>query len=301
MGGLAWGAGWLVEGASRIGRALGLSDLVVGLTIVGFGTSAPELVVSTGAAMEGSGNMAVGNVVGSNIFNLGFVLGGCALVRVLPTGKTVVFRDGLVLLACSILLVLMLFWDLSLSATDGVILFTLLVVYLVYVYRTSREQVQVEEEGRAEVGRPPMTDAFALAGVGLLTVLFGGELLVDSASHLARAGGVSEWTIGVTIVAAGTSAPELATSLVAVIKGRGDMSIGGLVGSDIFNVLGVLGVASMVHPSAIDASARGSLVALPFMVAAAVFFMRTGWKIRKSEGAILVLLAAGRWAFDVLG
>lgn len=287
------GADWLVESASRIGKKFGLSDLVIGLTIVALGTSAPEFAVTIAAALAGRSDISIGNVVGSNIFNLGFVLGGVAAIRAIKTGPKLVYRDGIILIAITITLRIFAN-DLQLSRVEGAILVSLLLVYIGYLL-WQRETRLTEEMATGEAG---WRDWVKLL-VGLLLVVGGGHYLVEAASNIARTFGVSEWVIGVTIVAAGTSTPELATSLTAVIKGRHGISIGNLIGSDIFNLLGVLGVAALINPHmVIDSGAYMSLNVLIVMVTIVVIGMRTGWQISRLEGAALVLVNLVRWIAD---
>jgi len=286
------GADWVVEAASRIGKKFGMSDLVIGLTIVAFGTSAPEFAVTIAAALKGQGDISVGNVVGSNIFNLGFVLGGVAAIKAIQTSSSLVYRDGLILIGITILLRFFV-QDLRMSSTEGTILVVLLLAYMGFLL-WKREAIH--DEGVA--GQATWTDGLRLLA-GLVLVVGGGHFLVESASSLARVFGISEWVIGVTIVAAGTSAPELATSLVAVLKGRSGISIGNLVGSDIFNLLGVLGVATLLNPRmTVDPQARTSIFILICMVILVVVFMRTGWRVSRREGAFLVVINLVRWIFD---
>lgn len=286
------GADWVVESASRIGKKFGMSDLVIGLTIVAFGTSAPEFAVTISAALRGQGDISVGNVVGSNIFNLGFVLGGVAAVRAIQTSRTLVFRDGLILIGITILLRIFV-QDLNMSRLEGTILVVLLLIYTGFLL-WKRETIH--DEGVA--GQATWIDGLRLL-FGLVLVVGGGHFLVESASNVARIFGISEWVIGVTIVAAGTSAPELATSLVAVLKGRSGISIGNLVGSDIFNLLGVLGVATLLNPMmTVDEHAKTSIFVLIIMVTLVVVFMRTGWRVSRIEGASLVVINLVRWILD---
>lgn len=286
------GADWVVESASRIGKKFGMSDVVIGLTIVAFGTSAPEFAVTISAALHGQGDISVGNVVGSNIFNLGFVLGGVAVVRAIQTSHSLVFRDGIILIGITILLRIFV-QDLRLTRIEGTILIVLLLSYMGYLL-WKREAIH--DEGVA--GQATWFDGLQLL-IGLALVVGGGHLLVDSASNLARIFGISEWAIGVTIVAAGTSAPELATSLVAVLKGRSGISIGNLVGSDIFNLLGVLGVATLLNPRmTVDPHAQISINILIAMVILVVVFMRTGWQVSRIEGASLIVINLIRWIAD---
>lgn len=292
--GLWWGAVWLVEAAVRIARRLGLSELIIGLTVVAIGTSAPEFAVTIGAALNGRGDISVGNVVGSNIFNLGFILGGVALVRAISTTRTMVLRDGGMLIGTSLLLMLF-FLDHQIGRLEGGILIALLVLYLGYLI-WKKEPI---EDG-LPAGEFRWWDVPQLvAGIGL--VIASGHLLVESAVHLARLLGISEWVIGVTIVAAGTSAPEFATSLVAVLKGRHGVSAGNLIGSDLFNLLGVLGLAALIRPLTVEASAVDSIIVLVGMVVlVVVFLMRTGWQISRWEGALLIGINVVRWILDFL-
>jgi cation:H+ antiporter len=293
------GAHWLVEAAAQIANRLGISELIIGLTVVALGTSAPEFAVTLTAAFKNQGDISVGNIVGSNIFNLGFILGGAALFRAIPTNRMLLVRDGLVLLVASVALLLIIGIDLKLNWWDGAILASGLVIYLGILFRQRKAPPGAEEEvGELVSGKHSLARNIVMLVVGLTSILLGSHFLVDSATAIARAFGVSEWVIGVTIVAAGTSAPEFATTLAGVLKQRYDISAGNLIGSDIFNLLGVLGVAGLLRPVEVDPMARFSLAALMAMVLAALFFMRTGWRISRFEGLILVLIAAARWTFD---
>jgi cation:H+ antiporter len=290
--GLWLGAVWLVESAARLARRLGMSELVIGLTVVAVGTSAPEFAVTIAAALRGQADISVGNVVGSNIFNLGFILGGVAMVRALNTSRKLVWRDGMVLISVTFLLLFFL-WDLTLARWEGAVMMSLLVLYVLYlIYQ--RETIADDE---IPAGAFQWLDIpRLLAGMALIAV--SGHFLVDAASTLARFFGLSEWVIGVTIVAAGTSTPEMATSLIAVIRGRYGISAGNLIGSDLFNLLGVLGLASFIRPLTVDASAYGSLLLLSALVILVVIMMRTGWKISRVEGAFLVVVNLLRWLND---
>jgi cation:H+ antiporter len=297
---VAKGAHWVVESAARLAQQLGISELIIGLTVVAAGTSAPEFAVTLISAFRGQGDISVGNVVGSNIFNLGFILGGCAVVRAIPTSRLLLWRDGSVLGATTLLLLAMIGWDLRLDHTDGVVLFTLLLVYLAYLYRSRQARPGSEDEiGELTAGaKVPVWQEVLMLIVGLICIVAGSHFLVDSATVVARSWGISEWVIGVTIVAAGTSAPEFATSLVGVLRGRYGISAGNVIGSDIFNLLGVLGVAGMLRPVDIDPTSRISLAALCAMVFLVLVFMRTGWRLSRMEGLALIVIAIARWGFD---
>ena len=288
------GSGWLVDSAARIGRKFELSDLTIGLTIVAFGTSAPEFAVSISAAISGNSNISIGNVVGSNIFNLGFILGGCAMISALKTNPRVVYRDGTLLIITTLALVFFLY-DSHMARWEGMVLLGGLIGYLALLF-SKKEPVDEEE---IPGGMATWKD-IPLLLLGILAVAAGGHLLVDSASNIARFLGVSEWVIAVTIVAAGTSAPEFATSLMAAARGKAGMSLGNLIGSDLFNLLGVLGVAGIIRPMTVTGSSFSSVVMLVGMCVVVVVFLRTGWKLSRWEGAILVVLGLIRWILDFL-
>ena len=285
------GAVWLVDAAARVAKHFGISELVIGLTVVAFGTSAPEFGVTILAAIRGMGDISVGNIVGSNIFNLGFILGGTAIIHSLKTTRTVVFRDGIFLLFGGILLSVFL-WDLTLSKIEGIILFTLLVLYLLYLY-VNKETIETDDPTNAMNRSDPI-----LLFVGIGMVLVGSHFLVESAVNIARFIGVSDWVIGATIIAAGTSAPEFATSLTAAIKSRYGMSVGNLIGSDIFNLFGVLGIAGIMRNLSVGIDAQINLIILTFMIAVVIIFMRTGWVVSRKEGIILVMIGLLRWIYS---
>lgn len=292
---LLWkGSGWLVDSASRIGRKFRMSDLTIGLTIVAFGTSAPEFAVTISAALTGKSNISVGNIVGSNIFNLGFILGGCALFRALKATKEVVYRDGSILIGTSVLLLFFLH-DRYFARYEGIILFAGLFGYLILLFGRKRPLESDVPAGTATWKDYPLL----LLGIGC--VVGGGHLLVHSASEVARFMGVSEWVIAVTIVAAGTSAPEFATSLMAAAKGRYGMSLGNLIGSDLFNLLGVLGLAGTIRNMHVADGAVSSIAMLMGMCMIVVIFLRTGWAISRWEGATLILIGIARWIMDFVG
>ncbi len=291
IGGMWWGAAWVVDSAGRIAKRLGVSELIIGLTVVAIGTSAPEFAVTIRAALNGQGDISVGNVVGSNIFNLGFILGGVAMVRAITTSRPLVYRDGSVLIGITFLLLFFL-WDLVITRWEGAILVVLLVAYIGFlIYKHEPLEADIPE------GDFHWYDILRLA-IGLGLVVAGGHYLVESASSLARAAGVSEWVIGVTIVAAGTSAPELVTSLLAVLRGHYGISAGNLIGSDIFNLLGVLGIAAFIKHLAVDSEAISSMYLLSGMVVLVVIMMRTGWRLSRWEGGLLVLINIARWIMD---
>ena len=291
--GLAYGATFIVDSAARMARHFGVSELIIGLTIVAVGTSAPEFAVTISAAVSGQADISVSNIVGSNIFNLGFILGGVVAVRAITTTPKIVYRDG-GMLAGATLILLFFMRDLQLQQWEGGVLLALLFAYLLYLYTQRDVDLDEVPDGEFRWRDVPL---FAL-GIGM--VLIGGYYLVDSATEVARMLGLSEWVIGVTIVAAGTSAPEMATSLVGVLRGHSDISIGNLIGSDLFNLLGVLGLAGLVQtsPMVIDSAGLSSLMLLSGMVIFVVILMRVGWKLNRWEGVMLILINLLRWIFD---
>jgi cation:H+ antiporter len=305
---LLWkGSEWVVSSASNIAHALGVSDLVIGLTIVAFGTSAPEFAVTISAVIAGKADISVSNVVGSNIFNLGFILGGTASFYAIATTPKVVYRDGFFLIFVTILLSFFLFGTNILNPKisvpgmmtqlEGSMLLVLFFVYLTILF-IKKEKDRSEE---VEHGNLSWKDGVLLLS-GLASVVYGGHLLVDSASSIARFFGVSDWVIGVTIVAAGTSAPELATSLMALVKGKHSMAIGNLIGSDLFNLLGVLGLAAVIkHGLMVSPEAKSSMYMLMAMVVLVVVFMRTSWKVARWQGFLLVVINLVRWIYDFMG
>jgi cation:H+ antiporter len=292
---LALGASWLVDSAARLARHMGISELVIGLTIVAFGTSAPEFSVTISSALTGNPNISVGNIVGSNIFNIGFILGGCVLFVSLKTRPSLVWRDCLLLLAVTVLLLLFLL-NLTISRWEGIVLFALLVGYLVFLF-WKREPMMADDG-------PPIRSAtwrdWPMLLLGLLLIIGGGYFLKDSAEKLARIVGLSEWVIAVTVVAAGTSVPEFVISMIALIKKHHGISAGNLIGSNLFNTLGVLGLAGVIHPLAVEKSALFSIGGLAVLTLVVLVFMRTGWKLSRREGIVLLLISLGIWACNFL-
>lgn len=291
---IAKGATWVVDASIRIARKLGVSELVIGLTIVAAGTSAPEFGVTFLAAFRGMGDISVGNIVGSNIFNLGFILGGTAIIRNLSTNNKVVVRDGGFLLVGTLMLTFFL-WDLSLGLVEGSVLLTMLLGYLGHLF-WNKEPIEHEAEyDDTYKWHDPL-----LLILGLVMVVGSSHFLVDSASGMAELAGISQWVIGVTVVAAGTSAPELATSIVAAIKGNHGISVGNLLGSDIFNMYGVLAVTAMIKDLPVDIEARTNMILLVLMVLLVIIFMRTNWRVSRIEGILLALIGLSRWLYSFL-
>jgi cation:H+ antiporter len=296
---LVLGANALVRGASKLALSFGISPLVVGLTIVAFGTSAPEVAVSVGAVLDGNPDIAIGNVVGSNIFNVLFILGISALITPLIVNIQLIRQEVPIMLGASLLL-LALGLDGTLSFLDGAVLFALLIVYTVFLVVQSRRETQAAKDEYAAEVKPAEAGAWddklpmqlLLIVVGLAALVFGSEYLVTAAISFAKAMGVSDLVIGLTIVAAGTSMPEVATSITAAIKGERDIAVGNVVGSNTFNILGCLGLSGLVSGD-MGLVMAPSLLAFDIWVMLAValaclpVFM-TGREIARWEGAVFL-------------
>jgi cation:H+ antiporter len=251
---LIWGADRFVHGAAAMARNLGIAPLLIGLTVVAFATSAPEILVSVVAALQHEPGLAFGNAIGSNIVNIGLVLGLTAMIRPIKLESATLRREMPALLAVSLLTV-SLFLDTFLSRIDGIVMLTGLVIVMVWLARLglrSAENDPIAQDFEAEIPTDvSMIMATVWLLVGLGTLLLGAELLVDGAIGIAKYLGVSEVVIGITIVAFGTSLPELAVSLASALKGEYGLAIGNIVGSNIFNLLAVIGVAATIEPSAL--------------------------------------------------
>ncbi|MBW1910290.1 MAG: calcium/sodium antiporter [Deltaproteobacteria bacterium] len=253
---LYYGAEWLVKGSSSLARSLGVSPIVIGLTVVAFGTSAPELVVSLISSIKGKSMIAVGNVVGSNICNIALVLGMAAALRPLTTDRSVVKRDIPIMLAISLYL-LMITFDSRLGRFEGATLFGGIILYTFFNYYIAMKEPKQESGGAIAASLSDLEEIGYVASrqkqivlilVGIVGVVAGAQIVVESAVKIMTVLGVSEKFIGLTIVAFGTSLPELATSVVAALRKEMDISVGNLVGSNVFNIMSVLGAASLVRP-----------------------------------------------------
>lgn len=295
---LALGGEGVVRGAVAIARRLGLSELLIGLVLVGFGTSTPELMTSIDAAMLGSPGIAIGNVLGSNIGNILLILAIVVLIRPLAVNPAAIGRDGALVIALSIGLALIAVLLGELNRWVGGLLLTGLVLYVVIVWQMERRGGPAtavhEEDGHTHDPVPHslwQSGLFMLAGLGLL--VWGADLLVSGAITTARLAGMSETVIGLTIVAIGTSLPELVATLAAALKGRSDVAFGNIVGSNIYNILGILGVTAMIHP--IPMPADIGLVDWIVLIGSAgllSFFAMTGKRITRLEGAVLLAVYA---------
>ena len=291
LGLVVFGADWLVNGASSIARRAGISEFVIGLTIVGFGTSCPELVVSLTGAIEGNSDISVGNVVGSNIFNVLFILGLTAMV--LPVGMTDKNRRIDIPITLGVThsaVILGITGSMSgpvISRWEGILMLIVFSAYLFYCFKSDSK----DEFSETQQATLSITKSIALTLIGLAGLIFGGDLFVDSATALARQIGVSDKFIAVTILAGGTSLPELATSLVAAIKGKEQLALGNILGSNVFNAMMILGLSSVITPLSFASMTVVDIITLVLSAVLLLIWAYTGRKNRidRWEGAAMLL------------
>lgn len=293
---LVWGADKFVAGASAAARRLGVPSLLVGLTIVAFGTSAPELAVSVTAALKGANEIAVGNVLGSNIFNLLVVAGIGAVVCPLVVSREIIRRDWPLSIGAAAVMLVMLVRGNNITRAEGIILLIFFAAVMTAQIRAAlRARVGMEKE------EEPMRTPFIVLYIvlGLVCIIAGGQLSVDGATGLARALGLSETLIGLTIVAIGTSLPELVTSLAAARKGENDIAMGNVIGSNLFNILCILGISAVLHPIAVAPTA---IIDGAVLVVISVVFWLTSrrGKITRPVGAIMALGYVAYTAYLIL-
>lgn len=304
---LALGGELLVRGAVGMAARLGISPLLAGLTIVGFGTSTPELATSVQAAMAGSPGIAIGNVVGSNIANILFILGLSAMILPLSVNPASFQRDSIALGGSALLATGAVLLGV-IGPLPGVVLLAALTGYVWWAYKSesaSHDAEAVRHEHEAEDRPvPPDTGPVVLAGLivaGLAAAIFGAGWLVDGAIVLASAAGVSQSVIGLTVVAVGTSLPELIACIIAVIRKHEDVALGNIVGSNIYNLCGILGLTALIHPIEVPAEiAAFDIWVMLGVTALLIVQLRSGWRLTRIEGALLVALYAGYTAFLAL-
>ncbi|NJK95156.1 MAG: calcium/sodium antiporter [Bacteroidales bacterium] len=318
IGGIAvviLGANWLVDGASAIAKKLGISDIVVGLTIVAFGTSAPELTVNIFSALKGSTDIAIGNVLGSNISNILLILGITCLINPVEILTATKWKE----IPFSLLAVLVMGIVSNdvlidgansnfISMIDGFILLSFMTIFMVYTFEMARRQsnavpVDIYTTTEGSGSQISLIKAIFFIGLGLLALFFGGKYLVEGAVSIAKILGMSEKVIGLTIIAIGTSLPELATSAVAAYKKKSDIAVGNIVGSNIFNVFFVLGTTSVITPIPFDSSVNFDIGVA--MIASILLFVTTvtfrKQKIDRVEGLIFLSIYTGYIAFSIMG
>ncbi len=296
---ILFGANWLVDGSSSIAKRFGISEFVIGLTIVGIGTSTPEMVVSFLSSFQGKADMAIGNIVGSNVFNTMMILGVTALIAPLAITKSNLKKDIPLNIIVTILLILLgmnftLFGkgQDQLSRIDGVILLT---VFAWYIWTSFRSDTADSEEDGEGIKEYKTGISVLLIVAGLAGLIIGGRLFVNSATELAKMFGVSDKFIAITVMAAGTSMPELATCVVAALKGRGQLALGNVLGSNISNILLILGGAALINPLSFSGM---TYVDLGAVLLSAIFILGSAYFFRKKqldrfEGIILLLMEAG--------
>lgn len=303
------GADWFVDGASAVAKLLKVPSVVIGLTIVAMGTSAPEAAVSITAGLSGSNEIAISNVIGSNLFNLLMVIGICAAIKAFATDMEILKRDMPVNIGATILLLLLLL-DGKISRIEGGLFLLALIVYLVFVVRITlknrKTQVNAEQEEAEEKEGKKLTIPMIILCIigGLIAIIWGGDLVVDNAQRIALSFGMSPMLVGLTIVAVGTSLPELVTSIVASRKGESGLALGNAVGSCLFNILFILGLSSVLSPIIpTGASVIESITDTAILAGISILmliFSATGKKVSRVEGIIYVCIYAAYMAFAIL-
>ena len=296
---LVKGADWFVDGSSSVARLLKIPSVIIGLTIVSIGTSAPEAAVSITASLAGSNEIAVSNIVGSNIFNLLVVIGVCAIIKAFASDKDIIKRDLPINTIASIILLAMIF-DGTLSRIEGIILLVLMVLYILMLIRNALKN---RDEGEDIKTMSPLKSLIFIA-IGIAAIVLGGDFVVDNAKVIASALGMGDMLIGLTIVAIGTSLPELVTSIVAARKGESGLALGNAVGSCIFNILLILGVSATLSPIHLSQiSASEALVDASVLIGVTVLtylFSRTKEKTVRWEGIIYVLVYSAYIAYAIM-
>lgn len=293
---VVYGADWLIEGASFIALRAGISQFVIGLTIVGFGTSCPELVVSLTGAFQGNADISVGNVIGSNVFNTLFIIGLTAMIAPVCVRKNNALRDIPLCLLMTALFIAMGCAGGGISRTDAGVLLAVFVCYLVYCFRSGKDVADEAEDEKGKV-KAVWTAILAIAA-GLCGLVFGGQMFVDSATDIARSAGVSDKFIAVTLLAGGTSLPELATCVVAAVKHREQLALGNIIGSNIFNILFIIGCSGLVRPISFVAITTADMAVLLVSVILLWLWSYTGkrYRIDRWEGAVMLCLFAAYYA-----
>lgn len=293
------GADFFVDGAASLARKMKIPSLIVGLTIVAMGTSAPELAVSISSALKGSNGLAVSNVIGSNMFNLLMVLGICSAIMPIAVNKDVLKRDYPISIAAMVLFVVFIL-DGTLARWEGAVLFVCLIAYIIMSIKLAKSN-KTEDEPPAEFSA--IKCALSIIG-GAAGIVIGGQFVVDNAQSIALAAGMSETLVGLTICAMGTSLPELVTSITASKKGENDMAVGNVIGSNIFNALGILGISGLITPITLQgAAASEAVIDGVILIAASVTALIcciTGLKISRKQGVVLVLFYAAYTAYIIM-
>lgn len=305
---IVYGADALTDGASALAKRFQISDIVIGLTVVAFGTSAPELTVTLMSALKGNADIAIGNVIGSNLFNTLMITGCTAMLAPIAISRSTLTREIPLCIVASLVLIFMandkLFDGLSynrIGRTDGLVLLIFFLIFLSYTFALAKRPGEAQQEGAVVKNMPLWKSVFYIV-IGLACLIYGGQCFVDGSVELARLLGVSEAVIGLTLVAAGTSLPELATSMVAAWKKNSDMAIGNVIGSNIFNIFNVLGVGATIAPMNVGNIMVVDWIMLLVSVLMLLVFGYWGGKrvINRLEGAILTLTFVGYLAYLIV-
>lgn len=297
------GADWFVDGASGLAKRMGVSPLVIGLTIVAFGTSAPEAAVSITSALKGSGGIALGNVVGSNLFNLLVVVGGCALFRPAQIDKSIIKKDfpysilATIVLLCGMFDAIMGDGAAMVSRSDGLMVLAFFLIFMYYTVTSAIGEKQEDSENEEKVALPKL---IIMLVIGLAAIIGGGQMVVNGASDVARAFGVSETLIGLTIVAIGTSLPELVTSIVATRKGEDNIAIGNVVGSNIFNILFIVGIGSAIRSIAVDSVIITDTFILLAISTAFYAYVARKKSVSRNAGIVMVITYIAYMLYAIL-
>ena len=291
------GSDFFVEGSSSIASILKIPTIIVGLTIVAFGTSAPEAAVSITSSLTGNNAMAVSNVIGSNLFNILLIIGLCALLNELKIGEKLLKIDLPFLIAITALVSGFIVIGWNVSRIEGIILLALIIGYVIYLVITAKKGKEADRVEKAKL--TPLKSIIYII-VGFIGIVLGGNFVVDSASYIAITFGMSETLVGLTIVAIGTSLPELVTSLTALKKDENELIIGNVVGSNIFNLLFVLGSSSAISPIALNPNMMFDILLMLFVTSLCFIFAKTESKFDKKEGFILTALFITYMAFAIL-
>ncbi len=294
---LVKGADWFVEGAGKVAEKFGIPQLVIGLTIVAMGTSLPEAAVSVSAALKGSADITIGNVVGSNIMNVLVILGLTSVIRPIAVQKSTVKYEIPFVALISVFLLALGYSDHVVGRADGVILWVLFIAYLLYLFKMAKSGEYVPEELPDEDKPIPVWKMVLLIIVGAVMIVLGSDMAVDAASELARIFGMSERLIGLTIVAFGTSLPELVTSVTAAVRGKADIAVGNIVGSNIFNILFVVGTSALITPVVYASNFLvDSIVCIVTMILLWLCVFRNR-KLGRAGGAVMLLCYAGYFVY----
>ncbi|MVO72365.1 calcium/sodium antiporter [Paeniclostridium sordellii] len=299
-------ADFFVNGASSIAKALRIPTIIIGLTIVAFGTSAPEAAVSVTAALKGNNDIAIANVVGSNIFNLLAVIGIASMIKPVKVQKATILKEFPFILLSSLVLLILShdtkfqgYSNNELTKSDGLMLLALFSIFMYYLLEmaiTSKEDMQVEQGSK----KASIPKSLMISLLGIIGIIFGGQVVVDSASNIALSIGMSENLVGLTIVSIGTSLPELVTSVVAAKKGESDIAMGNVVGSNIFNILFVLGISAFINPISVHPIVFVDMFIMFIISIIAYIFATTKREVNKFEGLLMVLIYISYMVFIII-